>query len=198
MLTRDDAVLIFIDVQGKLAQVMYNRDTLFANLRKIAAGARAMGIPILWNEQNPEKLGKTVLELEELLRESCRPMPKMSFSCCGNQAFVEALESTGRRQAILAGIETHVCVYQTARDLLDRGLHVEIVADAVSSRSPENRQIALERLVRSGAQITSTEMLLFELLRTAEAPEFREVQQIIKTERPVGFVKSEPADGLTG
>lgn len=189
MLSRETAVLVVIDVQGKLAQLMDNKENLFANLRKVISGAQALKIPIIWNEQNPEKLGRTVSELEELLHPSCQPLSKQSFSCCGNPAFLEEIEKSGRRDAILVGIETHVCVYQTARDLLDRGLHVEVVADAVSSRSAENRQIALDRLARLGVGVTSTEMLLFELLRTAEAPEFRAVQQIIKAERPVGFVK---------
>ncbi len=191
MLTRDNAVLVLIDVQGKLAQLMDDKETLFANLRKVVAGARAIGIPVLWNEQNPEKLGRTIPELEELLGEQSRPLSKMCFSCCGNPAFLEVLLGTGRRQAILVGIETHVCVYQTARDLLDRGFYVEVVADAVSSRSLGNKHIALDRLARHGAEITSAEMLLFELLRTAEAPEFRDVQRIIKAaERPAGFVKT--------
>ncbi len=191
MLTRDNAVLVLIDVQGKLAQLMDDREALFDNLRKAIAGARAIGIPVLWNEQNPEKLGRTIPELDELLSEQNRPLLKMCFSCCGNPAFLEALESTGRRQVILVGIETHVCVYQTARDLLDRGFHVEVVADAASSRSAENKRVALERMAQHGAEITSTEMFLFELLGTAEAPEFREVQRIIKAaERPAGFVKT--------
>ncbi len=190
MLSRDNATLIVVDVQGKLAQLMNDKESLFVNLRKVISGAQIMKIPVLWNEQNPEKLGRTIPELDELLRLSCEPWSKLSFSCCGNPAFLEKLEESGRREAILVGIEAHVCVYQTARDLLDHGFRVEVIADAVSSRSVENKQIALERLARLGVGVSSTEMLLFELLRTAEAPEFRKVQQIIKAERPVGFVKS--------
>ncbi len=179
MLTRENTDLIIVDVQGKLAELMHDRDTLFANLQRLAKGAKVLGLPILWNEQIPEKLGPTIAPLRELLCD-LQPMPKNSFSCCGSPAFLEALEQTGRRQTLLAGIETHVCVYQTALDLLERGYQVQVVGDAVSSRVAHNKEIALQRMKDAGAQITSTEMALFELLRKAEGPAFSEIIKIVK------------------
>jgi nicotinamidase-related amidase len=104
----------------------------------------------------------------------------MSFSCCGEPAFLARLEALGRGQALLAGIETHVCVYQTAADLVARGCAVEVVADGVSSRTLDNKLIGLERIRGCGARLTSVETCLFELLRTAEHAAFREILKIVK------------------
>ncbi len=179
MLRPEDSVLVVIDVQGKLAQLMHERDLLFANLQRMARGAGVLSIPIIWNEQVPEKLGRTIPELAEALA-GLEPLAKNAFSCCGNPEFVARLEVTGRRQVILMGIETHVCVHQTARDLLQQGYAVEVVADAVSSRTESNKRIGLERMRSLGAGITSTETILFELLGTAEGERFRAIQQLVK------------------
>jgi nicotinamidase-related amidase len=141
---------------------------------------QVLQLPIIWNEQIPEKLGPTVPELAELLAESTQPIPKASFSCCGNPPFMDALKAVNRRQVLLAGIESHVCVYQTGLDLLNLGYEVQVVADAVSSRTPENRQLGLEHLKQAGAAVTSTEMALFELLRVAEGSKFKEIAKIVK------------------
>ena len=190
MLSRETAVLIVIDVQGKLAQLMYNKENLFANLRKVISGAQAIKFPSSGTSKTPKNWAGRYRSWKRSCARAASPCPNSPSVVAATPPSSRQIEKSGRREAILVGIETHVCVYQTARDLLDRGLHVEVVADAVSSRSAENKQIALDRLARLGVGVTSTEMLLFELLRTAEAPEFREVQQIIKAERPVGFVKS--------
>jgi nicotinamidase-related amidase len=179
MLNRDDALLILVDVQGKLARLMDNHQGLFQNLRKLVQGAQVLGLPILWVEQNPAGLGPTIPELAELLRDQ-KPIPKLSFSCCRETAFLTALGATGRHQVLLAGIEAHVCVYQTAADLLRRGYEVEVVADAVSSRLAENKRIALEKVQQLGARLTCVEMALFELLGKAEGPAFRALLQIVK------------------
>ena len=104
----------------------------------------------------------------------------MSFSGCGNAEFMLALKASGRTQVLLSGIEAHVCVYQTALDLLQAGYQVETVADVVTSRVPENRQIGLDRMRAAGAGITCVETVLFELLRTSEAPKFRDVARLLK------------------
>jgi nicotinamidase-related amidase len=179
MLHRDDAVLVIIDVQGKLAELMHDKDQLWRNLQRLVRGVRVLGLPILWNEQVPEKLGPTIEPLRELLGD-LQPMPKNSFSCCGNRAFLEALAKSGRKQALLAGIETHICVYQTAMGLLEHGYEVQVAADAVSSRFAHNRQIGLDRMRDAGATITSTEMALFEMLGKAEGPAFSEIVKIVK------------------
>jgi nicotinamidase-related amidase len=180
MLKIDQTVLVVIDVQGKLAQVMHQKEVLFANLEKIIKGASVLGLPIIWTEQVPEKLGPTSPEIAALLVSQTKPIAKSSFSCCGHPPFVDALKTLKGRQVLLAGIETHVCVYQTALDLLTADYEVQIVTDAVSSRTAENKQIGLKRMKTAGAVLTSTEMALFELLRTAADPHFKEIAKIVK------------------
>lgn len=179
MLKLDDTVLVVIDVQGKLAQLMHNKEELFKNLKTIISGATVLNVPILLTEQYPQGLGPTIPELAELL-EGVNPIAKTSFSCCGDDAFTQAFADLGREQALLVGIETHVCVWQTAYDLLESDYEVHVVADAVSSRSAENKHIGLENMRDSGAILTCTETALFELLRVAEGPKFKEISKLVK------------------
>jgi nicotinamidase-related amidase len=179
MLTIENSLMVIVDVQGKLAQLMFEKEKLFANLVRMVKGAQIIGVPILWNEQNPAGLGATIPELAELLA-NLQPQSKMTFSCCGNPTFAEELRRSGRRQLLLVGIEAHVCLYQTATDLLQQGFEVHIVSDAVSSRTLENKRIGVERMKALGAIITSTEMALFELLRTADHSRFREISRLVK------------------
>jgi nicotinamidase-related amidase len=168
-----------IDVQGKLAGLMHRKEFLFDSLQKLIRGVQVVGIPILWTEQNPRGLGGTVPEIAMLLSAQ-EPIEKMSFSCCGSREFLDALAALDRGQVLVAGIEAHVCVYQTVTDLVKDGYEIEVVADAISSRTEENRQTGLAKMCRMGAGATSVEMALFELLRTAEEPRFKEMLQIIK------------------
>ncbi len=179
MLKLDDTALVVIDVQDKLAQLMHNRTELFKNLRLMIQGAQVLGIPILVTEQYPKGLGPTVPEVSELLR-GIQPITKNAFSCCGERAFMLALEPLGRRQILLTGIETHVCVHQTALDLLGAGYAVQVIADAVSSRTAENRHIGLAKMRDAGVVITSTETALFELIRVAEGPLFKQISKLVK------------------
>lgn len=179
MLQPDDAALIVIDVQGKLATLMHEKETLFQNLTRLIRGAQLLEIPIVLTEQYPQGLGETAPEIKSLLPD-VQPITKMSFSCYGAEAFVDALEELNREQLLVAGIESHICVYQTVADLLDEGYDVEVVADAVSSRTAENRQLGLSRMSELGASLTSTEMALFELLRVAGTPTFKEISKLVK------------------
>jgi nicotinamidase-related amidase len=179
MLSSNNAVLVIVDVQGKLATLMKDKDTLFENLVRMTRGAKALDIPILWNEQVPEKLGETIAELKEILTDNA-PLPKSSFSCCGNPVFMDKLKATGRRQVLLVGIETHICVYQTARDLIESGFEVHLVVDAVSSRFKVNRRIGIERMKNTGAILTTVEMSLFEMLGKAEGEQFKQIAKIVK------------------
>ena len=138
MLRPDDAVLIVIDVQDKLARVMYQRDQMLDNLQRLIRGIQVLGVPIIVTEQYPQGLGGTVPEISQLLA-NVDPLPKLSFSCCGDESFVRRLRTLGRRQTLVAGIESHVCVYQSVSDLIGAGYEVQVVTDAVSSRTPENR-----------------------------------------------------------
>jgi len=179
MLDRDKAVLILIDVQEKLTAVVAERDALVANLCKLVQGMRALDVPVIWLEQNPDGLGPTVPELKEHLS-GLRPITKLSFSCWGEAPFRAALEGLGRQQALLCGIEAHVCVNQTALDLLAQGYRVQVVEDAVSSRVLSNKEAALAKLRAAGAVVTTTEMAFFELLRVAEGPAFKAILKIVK------------------
>ena len=178
MLTIEKTLLVIVDIQDKLARVMPERDALVESASRLIRGATVLGVPVLFTEQNPAGLGQTVPELRPLL--GGEPIVKRAFSCCGEPAFVNAVRASGRRQVLLAGIETHVCVYQTARDLLADGYEVEIVADAVASRAAANRAIGLEKARAAGAGVTSVETALFELLGVAEGPRFKEILQIVK------------------
>ena len=179
MLEIAQVCLVVVDVQGKLAQLMVDKETLFQNVRTLIQAARILEIPILWCQQVPKALGPTVPEIAELLAD-IEPLDKASFSCAGHEPFNAALETLLRRQVLLCGIETHVCIYQTAMDLLTRGFEVSVVADAVSSRTADNKQIALRRLASEGAAIASTEMVLFELLKTAEHRQFKPIAKLVK------------------
>lgn len=179
MLTPDKAILVVVDVQGKLAHLMHEKEALFDSLRKVIQGVQVLGIPILCAEQNPDRLGPTIPEVAELLC-GIQPISKLSFSCCRNDRFVQALEAAGRSQVLIAGIETHVCVYQTALDLLERGYEVEVVTDAVSSRTPQNKEAGLQKMRDAGVGLTTTEMVLFELLQEAQGQQFREILKLVK------------------
>jgi len=178
MLERDSTVLVLVDYQERLLPAIDRRADILEAAVKLTRGAQALGVPIVHTEQYPRGLGPTAPELAELL--TAEPIEKLSFGCCGEPAFLDALAALGRKQAVLAGIEAHVCVYQTAVGLLDAGYDVHVVTDAVSSRTQENRAIGLQKMRDAGAGVTSVETALFELLRVAGGPEFKAVIQIVK------------------
>lgn len=179
MLDPTDTVLLIVDVQGKLARRVRNSERLIENVRTLIRGAQVLDLPLLWVEQNPQGLGPTVPEVAELLSGRA-PIAKMSFDSCRNERFVEALEALGRRQVLVAGIEAHVCVYQTVAGLMKRGYEAHVVADAVSSRAAANRRIGLEKMRDHGAAVTSVETALFELLGEAGTDRFRAVLALLK------------------
>ncbi len=171
--------LIVVDVQGKLARVMHDAETLIKNLRILIQGAHLLSVPIIWTEQVPEKLGATIPEIAELLQEQ-KPVTKTVFSCAREPEFMQALEALDCQHVLLCGIETHVCVYQTAIDLLEMGYHVDIVADAVSSRNEKNKEIGLDRIMLAGGTLTSVETVLFEIQEVAAGDRFKALIKIVK------------------
>jgi len=179
MITTEHTAVVLVDVQGKLAQSMHNKKDLFENLKKMVKGAQILGVPILWAEQNPAGLGPTMPEIAELLTNQS-PLSKFSFSCCGSDPFLKDLQALNRKNILIIGIEAHVCVYQTAADLTKLQYHVQVVADAVSSRTAENKQIGLETIKEAGASLTSTEIVLFELLKIAKGDKFKKIIKIVK------------------
>lgn len=179
MVDRQQAILVVVDVQGKLAQMMVQRQRLFRNLQILIRGVQLLRVPIILVEQTPAKLGSTVTEIRTLLA-GLEPIEKSTFSCAGSPEFMARLREYQREDVILAGIETHVCVYQTASDLTANGFRVHVVVDAVSSRTNLNRRTGLRRILAEGGHATSTEMLLFELQRSAEGDVFRELIKLVK------------------
>ncbi len=175
----DQACLVIVDIQGKLAQLMHEKDVLFAQTAILVKAFTELNMPILWCQQVPEALGPTVESIGALLS-GHHPINKACFSAWQNRDFCDKLIDSERSQVVLCGIETHICVYQTARDLLANGFQVEIVAEAVSSRTPGNKAIGLDRIQKMGGQVTSVEMLLFDLLKTAKHPAFRVLAKLIK------------------
>lgn len=180
MLHIDTTVLVCIDIQENLARAMFDRERLVANTVKLIAGAGVLGLPVLWTEQNPERLGPTLPEIAAAMPEGAQPLSKLSFSCCGSEDFLKELKACGATDVLLAGIETHICVLQTAMDLMGLGHRAQAVSDCLCSRTAENNVVGIERMRSLGAQITSVETVLFELLRTAAAPRFRDIAKIIK------------------
>jgi isochorismate hydrolase len=178
MLVAEDSFLVVVDVQGKLAEVMHNRDDMFGNIARLTQAAAPLQVSMLVTEQLPDKLGPTRAEVSAALKE-IPVVAKSSFSCAGEPAFMAALKASGKRQIVLCGIEAHICVLQTALQLLEEGYAVFVVADAVSSRDPENRRLALERMRQHGADIIVTESALFEWIRDAAHPAFREVRKVL-------------------
>ena len=179
LLSVEDSVLLVIDIQGNLYESMQDKQFLLENVRKLIRGMQVFGIPVIVTEQIPEKLGPTIEPVASLLPDAPR-IPKSDFSCCGEEKIMKALKALERQQVLLCGIETHVCVYQTAVDLLGFGYDVHLVADAVSSRTVLNREIGIRKLRDEGARLASTEMVLFELIRTADDPKFKEIFRIVK------------------
>lgn len=174
-----DTLLLVVDVQEKLVNVMHRREELVASLGRLIEGMRVLEVPIIATEQYPRGLGPTIPEIKTALGD-VEPLPKTSFSCYGDSGFMRRFEALNRKQIVICGIETHVCVYQTVADLLNDGCDVQVVTDAVSSRTPENRQTGLDMIREMGAFLTSVETVLFELLRVAEGEKFKQISRIVK------------------
>jgi nicotinamidase-related amidase len=166
--------LVLIDFQARLMPAIDDGPRLVANAGKLVAAATLLEVPVTVTEQNPAGLGPTVPELAG----AGPAIAKMSFDACGAPAFLEAV--AGDDDLILCGCEAHVCVGQTALSLLEYKRRVFIVQDAVGSRAPESKEASLRRLERCGAEIVTTEMVVFEWLRTAEHPQFRAAVKLIK------------------
>ena len=176
LIQRKDAVLVVIDVQERLLPHITGGEAIVANIAKLAQFARIIGLPVVVTEQ--VKLGGTIPGIAQHLPD-VEPITKAEFGCLGCEGFTRALSTLGRSTLILVGIEAHICVGQTALQALE-GYTVHVVSDAVGSRSPDNRQVALERMRQAGAVITSTEMVMYELLARAGTDEFRAVLPLVK------------------
>jgi nicotinamidase-related amidase len=175
ILQRDRTALIVVDVQEGFREAVGEFDAVAGNAAVLVRGARILGVPVLVTEQYPRGLGETVPEVAEHL-DGVPRLDKVVFSA----ARADGFDLGGRDQALVCGIETHVCVAQTVADLLDEGVDVQVATDAVSSRTAADRRAGLAKMEATGAMLTSTEMALFELLGRAGTPEFKEVQALVK------------------
>ncbi len=179
-LDRTKAVVLVVDVQSRLAPAM-PEDTLARVVkygRALVGAAKELGMPAIATEQYPKGLGETIPELKEVLPGP--PLVKMHFSCGADPGFAAALERTGRRQVIVCGMEAHVCVFQTVRDLVGMGYEVHVCADAVSSRFEVHRESGIELCRQAGAVITNAETVIFDLLHVAGTDEFRRIAPLLK------------------
>ncbi len=178
-LTTESAVLVTIDFQERLFPAMHDKEKLLRNVVKLIKGARILEIPVILTEQYPKGLGLTIPEIKEILPD-IKPIEKVCFNCCDSEAFGKSLEALGRRQVLIAGIEAHICVYQTAMALARAGYEVQVVSDCVASREPENKAVALPKMSAMGVLPTSAEMALFELLKVAQGDKFKQISNIVK------------------
>lgn len=179
LLNRHRSALVIIDVQEKLFPHVHEPERLLARLDLLIAAARIMGIPLIITEQYPKGLGPTIEPVRRLIPD-VRALTKMEFSCVPAPGFKEALASLGRDQIVLAGIEAHICVAQTALDLAGEGQRVFVAADATSSRRPVDAQIAWQRMGKGGVTLSTSEAVVFEWLRRAGTDEFKSLQSKVK------------------
>ncbi len=170
---------VLIDMQTSLARVMSERDGTVAAARLLLRSADRLGVPVIATRQNPDRLGDTVPELLEVLGDRV-PVDKMAFDCASEPAFMSRLESHRRRAVVIAGMETHICVSQTALGLLGAGYHVRVVADAVCSRRFTDHAMALDRLRAEGVIVTTVEQVVYEILGEAGTAAFRDVLRFVK------------------
>jgi nicotinamidase-related amidase len=172
-----DTALLVIDVQEKLVPLIHGAEAMVRNVAFLIDGAHLLGLPVQATEQYPKGLGSTVAALRDRLPN--RP-EKVSFSCCAIPSVIETLRREARPKVVLAGIETHVCVQQTALDLLAQDFRVYVAADAVGSRFPLDHDLALRRLERAGATITTSETAVFEWVGGADHPQFKAISKLVQ------------------
>lgn len=173
------AGLLVIDIQERLLPAIFEKERVVQNAVRLIKGALVLSVPVYATEQYPKGLGPTVPEVAAAIP-GFSPFQKLAFSACGASGLMTALEAGKISDVVVCGIEAHVCVSQTCLDLLDAGCRVFVVADAVSSRTPENHRVALERMREAGATVVSTEMVLFEWLQQAGTEQFKQILGLVK------------------
>lgn len=177
LMSRSDTALLVIDVQDKLVRLVPDYADLVWNIRRLIDGARLLGVPVFGTEQYPQGLGPTTSQLAQKLG----PLPaKQTFSCVGCEAFTQQLAASGKTKVLLVGIEAHVCVLQTALDLLAAGYRVYVAVDATGARHDLDLRVALERIRTCGGSLVTTEMALFEWCETASAAEFKAISALVR------------------
>lgn len=180
ILDKNKCALVIVDFQEAFREMIPDFAEISANITKIGTGFRILNLPIIVTEQYPKGLGNTAEEILKILPTHFHCIEKTAFSSCGASAFIEKLDATNTKQVLLCGLETHICVNQTAHDLLNEGYDVHILVDAVGSRSPINKEIGLSKMKINGVVPTCVEMALFELMRDSKHEHFKEIQSLIK------------------
>ena len=195
ILNRDTSCLVVIDVQEPFLRVIFERDRIIENTRKLIAAAKVCSVPIVTTLQYPEKMGGLVQEISKMLPDD-ESISKTTFSCVGVPTFDARLRDLARKQIIICGVESHICVAQTVLDLLHQGYQSHVCADAVSSRTAETRCIGLGKMKQAGAIISSTEGAIFELIRDADSKEFKELLPVLKS--PSMSLQNQPRHDESG
>ncbi|MGZ5076638.1 MAG: hydrolase [Methylobacter sp.] len=182
LLSEKNSLLIVVDLQTKLSAAMSenNAELMTANVGSLVEAAGLLSIPVLLTEQYPKGLGSTDAAITDLLSEDTLIFDKTGFSCCATDGFTDTVANTDRKQVILVGQETHVCVLQTALELIQLGYQVHVVEDAVCSRKAEHKFYALQRMQQQGATITNYESVLFEWVKDSTHPEFKKISGLLR------------------
>lgn len=180
LLKASEAVLLVVDIQDKFTDVILNANMVIEKTAILIQAAAQLEIPIVVSEQYPKGLGHTVDALIHLLPTNAVTLEKTAFGCLGDEEITTHLAGLKRKKIMLCGIEAHVCVNQTAHQLLTAGYEVHLIQDAISSRHAENRTIGIQKMLASGAIAGCTEMALFELMQTAKHPAFKSLQALVK------------------
>ncbi|HEX4947671.1 MAG TPA: isochorismatase family protein [Blastocatellia bacterium] len=180
MLDRKRAALVVIDMQEKFRPIMADFDEIAQRIAIMVQGCTLLNVPIIVTEQYPQGLGCTAPEIKAHLPETIKPIEKLTFSGCGVPEFDLQLREQHVEQLMLVGIEAHICVSQTAHDLLQLGYQVHLIEEAIGARSAHNRAVAFAKMQRAGAILSSVEMSLFEMMEASDAAEFKAVQKLIK------------------
>lgn len=179
-LSREAAALAVIDMQEAFRPVMPDFGEVASRIAKAAEGARMLEVPVIVTEQYPKGLKHTAKEILARLPDESAAIEKSCFSSCGAEDFLTQLKNRNIKQVLVCGIEAHICVLQTSLDLLANGFEVYLLVDCITSRAAENKRVALARLAQAGAVPCTLEMALFEMLRTADSPQFKGIQNLIK------------------
>ena len=182
LLGRETTVLVVVDMQEPFLSAIFERERLTQNVLLLSRAARILGVPTLATVQYTARMGGIVPAVAHALPDgvALAALDKLCFSCAGSDAFLDALARTGRKQVLLCGIETHICVSQTAHDLLHAGYQVHVAADAVSSRSLEKHKLGMERIRDAGIRPCAAEAAIYEWLREAGTPEFKEILALVR------------------
>lgn len=180
LLRHEDALLVVVDMQEPFLRHIHERERLIAQVTLLLQASVILRVPVVPTLQYEEKMGNVIPEIAKKFPAQCVPFDKLSFSCAGSESFLSEIKRSGRRQIMLCGVETHICVSQTAHDLITLGYQVHILNDATSSRSESNSQAGLRKMAQAGTIMSSVETAIYEMMVEAGTPEFRQINNLLK------------------